>query len=170
MEPLTASARLGIAIASTSVVILIIGFLAGVLVYHCISKHQSQSSKPEPCSSQQLQAVSSSSSLPQTGPEYEKVMEMKENMAYRPKTDWLKWEQIKPMQHWFDIAVYIAATHCLLMVFAGYEKSQEHTITFLFFVSHTQLRLDRTIASKLVGTAFKSSLTSTWTAHTVADH
>ena len=134
MEPLIASARLGIAIASTSVVIFIIGFLAGVLVYHCISKHQSQSSKPEPCSSQQLQAVSSSCSLPQTGPEYEKVMEMKENMAYRPKTDWvLKWEQIKPIQHLFDITVYVLPL--------SYDKSQEHTITFLIFVSHTQLRL-----------------------------
>ena len=86
--PLTTSASVGIAIASTAVVIFITGFLAGVLVYHCISKHRSQSSKPESTSYQQPQAVSSSSPPPQASPEYEKVIELEENMAYRPKTDW----------------------------------------------------------------------------------
>ena len=55
-----------------------------VLVYHCISNCKSQSSKLKSSSQQQQQAVSSSNQLQQTGPEYEEVMELSENMAYRP--------------------------------------------------------------------------------------
>ena len=71
----------GAAVGITAVIIgtiaLITGFLAGVLVYHCISKHRFQSSKPS--SHQQQQAT-----VPQqqAGPEYEDVVELKENMAY----------------------------------------------------------------------------------------
>ena len=64
----------GIAVVTTAVVIFIAGVLTGVLLYHCISNHRSQSSKP----------VSVSNQLQQTGPEYEEVVELSENMAYRP--------------------------------------------------------------------------------------
>ena len=53
MESLSISTAVGIAVASTTVVIFIAGFLAGILVYHCISKHQSQGSKSESLPSQQ---------------------------------------------------------------------------------------------------------------------
>ena len=61
---------------------LIIGALAGVLVYHCISKHRFQNSKPKLSSNQQQQQAA----VPQqrAGPEYEEVVELKENVAYGP--------------------------------------------------------------------------------------
>ena len=50
----------GATVAVTAVIIgtiaLIIGALTGVLVYHCISKHRTQSSKPETSSHQQQPA------------------------------------------------------------------------------------------------------------------
>ena len=74
---------------------LIIGFLAGVLVYHCISK---QSSKPESSSHQQQQAT-----VPQqrAGPEYEEVVELKENVAYGPaqSIELKACEAYVPVQH-----------------------------------------------------------------------
>lgn len=61
---------------------LVIGVLAGVLVYYCISKHQSHRSKSELSLRQQHC----------TGPIYEEMfttsgeekIEMKENTAYEP--------------------------------------------------------------------------------------
>jgi len=47
VESLITVATVGIAVASTAVVTFIAGVLAGVLLYHCVSKHQSQSSKLE---------------------------------------------------------------------------------------------------------------------------
>ena len=81
MGPLTTGAAVGIAFPGISVVFFIAGVLAGALLYHCISKHHSQSSKSF---SQPLQPVSSSNPLQQTGPEYEEVIELSESMAYRP--------------------------------------------------------------------------------------
>ena len=74
-----------VAAAVTGTITLVVGVLAGVLMggllFHCISKHQSQSSKPKSSSHQQQQAA-----VPQhrAGPEYEEVVELKENMAYGP--------------------------------------------------------------------------------------
>jgi len=62
-------------------VILVVGVLAGILLHHCIIKYRSQSSKTETSSHQQQQAT-----VPQqrAGPEYEEVIELKENVAYGP--------------------------------------------------------------------------------------
>ena len=105
-EPITFStaASVGVTYYVTSVVIstitLTVGFLAGVLVYHCISKHQSQSSKPD--SSFQQQTV-----VPQqrAGPEYEEVVELKENVAYGPAQQSIELkacEAYMPVQHWLS--------------------------------------------------------------------
>ena len=71
--------------AVTVIIVLVVGVLAGALVgallFYCISKHRSQRSKPKPSSHQQQQAA-----VPQqrAGPEYEEVVELKENTAYGP--------------------------------------------------------------------------------------
>ena len=71
--------------AVTGTIALVIGFLAGVLtgilLFYCIGKYRSQSIKPETSSHQQRQAVVP---LQRTGPEYEEVVELKENTAYGP--------------------------------------------------------------------------------------
>ena len=83
MQSLNISAAVGIAVASTTVVVFIAGFLAGVLVYHCISKLQSQGSKSESSPSHhQQQTISSSNPLQQTGPEYAEVIKLRQNRAY----------------------------------------------------------------------------------------
>ena len=72
----------GAAIGITAVIIgTITLILTGVLLFYCISKHRFQSSKPETSSHQQQQAT-----VPQqrAGPEYEEVVELKENIAYGP--------------------------------------------------------------------------------------
>ena len=106
-EPITFSTAtsVGVTYYVISVVIstitLTVGFLAGVLVYHCISKHQSQSSKPESSSHQQQQTV-----VPQqrAGPEYEEVVELKENTAYGPvqSIEMKACEAYMPVQHWLS--------------------------------------------------------------------
>ena len=88
--------------AVTGIVVLVVGvlagFLTGVLVYHCISKHRSQSSKPKPSSHQQHQAV-----VPQqrASPQYEEVVELKENQAYGPvqNIELKACEAYVPVQH-----------------------------------------------------------------------
>ena len=86
---LSTGAAVGIAVVTTAVVIfvagLLVGILATILVYHCISKQHSLNSKPESPSHQQQQAISSASAsnpLQQTSPEYEKVIKMRQNTAY----------------------------------------------------------------------------------------
>ena len=86
--------------AVTGMIALILGVLAGVLtgvlLFYCISKHQLQSSKPS--SHQQQQAV-----VPQqrAGPEYEEVVELKENTAYGPvqSIELKECEAYVPVQH-----------------------------------------------------------------------
>ena len=65
----------------TAFIALFIGALVGALLFYCVSKHQSLRSKPKPSSHQQQQAV-----VPQqrAGPEYEEVVEQRENTAYGP--------------------------------------------------------------------------------------
>ena len=68
----------------TAFIALFIGVVFIVLfivLFYCVSKHQSQRSKPKPSSHQQQQAV-----VPQqrAGPEYEEVVEQRENTAYGP--------------------------------------------------------------------------------------
>ena len=69
----------------TGTLSLLVGFLAGVILFYCISKHQFKTSsfKPDPSSHQlEEQAVSSSNLLQQTSPEYEEVVEMRKNTSY----------------------------------------------------------------------------------------
>ena len=82
----------GIAVATTAVVMFIAGTLAGALLFFCISKHRSQGLKPESSSHEQQQvalsslqqqkAVSSPYLLKQTGPEYEDVIKLRQNAVY----------------------------------------------------------------------------------------
>ena len=81
---LSTGVAVGIA-AVTGTLGILVGFLAGLIVFYCISKHQFKSSsfKPEPSSHQpEQQAVSSSDPLQQTSPEYEEVLEMRKNSSY----------------------------------------------------------------------------------------
>ena len=72
VDSLSTGAAVGITVVTTAVVIFIAGVLTGVLFYHCISHHRSQSAKP----------VSASNQQQQTGPEYEEVVDLSENLAY----------------------------------------------------------------------------------------
>lgn len=73
------------------------GFLAGVLVFYCISKHQSHTSKPEPPSHQQQQI--SSNPLRKTEPEYEEVIELRQNTAYEPTETGIDMRANEAYQH-----------------------------------------------------------------------
>ena len=92
----------GTAVGITAVIIgtiaLIIGVLAGGLLYHCFGKHRFQSSNPKSSSHQQQQAA-----VPQhrAGPEYEEVVELKENTAYGPaqSIELKACEAYVPVQH-----------------------------------------------------------------------
>ena len=85
---LSTGTTVGIAVGITGTIILLVGALAAVLVYHCISKHRSQ-----------LKSASTSYQQQQTDPEYEEVqtdpkyevpvtsgaeIELRENVAYEP--------------------------------------------------------------------------------------
>ena len=82
VQSFSTGAAVGITTVVTGTLSLIVGFLAGVLVYHCISNHQSQSSKTESSSHQQHKAVSVCNLLEQTVPEYEEVVELRRNRSY----------------------------------------------------------------------------------------
>lgn len=99
MGPLNIAAVVGLAVSTATVVSFIggvlAGALAGVLLYHCISKHQFQSSKTEPTFHQQQQTALTLNPLQQTGPEYEEVVELRQNMAYEMRAS----EAYQPKQH-----------------------------------------------------------------------
>ena len=86
VNSLSISATVGIAVASTAIMISIIEVVVGVLVYYCICKHRSQQRSKRESSSHQQQQVE------QTGPVYEEVpgtsknekIELRENTAYGP--------------------------------------------------------------------------------------
>ena len=103
--PLNTAAVVGLAVSTATVVSFIagvlVGALAGILLYHCFSKHRSQSSKTDPTSHQQQQAASTPNPLQQTGPEYEEVVELRQNMAYGPTetgSEMRENEAYQPMQ------------------------------------------------------------------------
>lgn len=85
VEPPPTNANMWIAVSTTAVVVfiggLLVGVLAGILLYHCVIKHQAWNSKLE-SSSHKQKIVSSSNPLQQTGPQYEEVLELKQNKAY----------------------------------------------------------------------------------------
>ena len=80
----------------TALIALFVGVLVGALLFYCISKHRSQRSKLS--SHQQQQAA-----VPQqrAGPEYEEVVELKENTAYGPvqSIELKACEAYVPVQH-----------------------------------------------------------------------
>ena len=78
---ISTDAALGITTVFIGTFTLFIGVLVGGLLFYCISKRRFLSSKTETSSHQQQQAV-----VPQqrAGPEYEEVVELKENVAYGP--------------------------------------------------------------------------------------
>ena len=90
-----------VAAAVTGTITLVVGVLVGVLtgglLFHCISKHRSQSSKPETSSHQQQATVPQQ----RAGPEYEEVVELKENVAYGPaqSIELKACEAYVPVQH-----------------------------------------------------------------------
>ena len=84
---LSIGVTVGIAVGVTGTIILLLGALAAVLVYHCISKHQSQL-KPKSTSYQQQQTDPEYAEV-QAAQEYEYVnsgaeIELRENVAYQP--------------------------------------------------------------------------------------
>jgi len=72
----------GITTVVTGTIALIVGFLAGVLVYHCISYHRPRTSKLDPSSHQQQKEVSACNPQQLTGLEYEEVVELRRNRSY----------------------------------------------------------------------------------------
>lgn len=84
VQSLSITPAVGVAIACTTVVVFMGGVLVGIMLFYCISKHRSHSSKPEQSYYQQQQVVSSANPMQQTAPEYEEVIELRENKAYGP--------------------------------------------------------------------------------------
>ena len=93
----SAVATLEIAIVVTGASAFVVGVLAGVLLYHCISKHRSQL-KPESSSHRQQQ---------QADPEYKrpvtsgKEIELRKNMAYESVQRIELRGNVAYEQHWF---------------------------------------------------------------------
>ena len=86
VDSLSFGGIVGIAVASTAIMMCIVEVLVGILVYCCICKHRSQQRSKHESSSNQQQQVE------QTGPVYEEVpstsenekIELRENTAYGP--------------------------------------------------------------------------------------
>ena len=110
MDSLSTGAAVGITFVSTAVVFFIAGALGMVLFFHTISKYKSQTYKPESSSHEQPQAVPSNPLKP-TGPEYEEVIELSENRAYKPvkSIEMRANEAYQPVQQWFtaNVQLYI---------------------------------------------------------------
>ena len=96
----------GIAVMATGTITLTVGVLTGVLLYYCISKHQSQGVKVS--SHQQQQAVSSSEEVSAQATSQEKI-DQRENLAYgvAPKIELKPNEAYVPVQHWCTIKAYL---------------------------------------------------------------
>ena len=80
MDFYTTGATVGIVLACTAPVIFLIGILAGVLIYHCVSKQRLQNTKLESSLSHQQQQSVTSSTPP--SPEYAEVIKLRQNRAY----------------------------------------------------------------------------------------
>ena len=98
-DTISTGAAVGITVVVTAFIALFIGVLIGALFFYCISKHRSQRSKPKPSSHQQRQAAAVSQQ--RAGPEYEEVVELKENTAYGPvqNIELKACEAYVPVQH-----------------------------------------------------------------------
>ena len=82
VESLTTGTIVGIAVASTAVVVSLAEVVIAILVYYCICKHQSQSSKLESSSHQHQQASPVYEEVPVTSDSGK--IELQENTAYGP--------------------------------------------------------------------------------------
>ena len=91
---------MGIAVAVTGTTTLTVGVLAGVLLYYCISKHRSQSTKVS-SHKQQQQTVSSSEEVSAQGISREEKIDQRENLAYgsMQKIELKANEAYGPVQH-----------------------------------------------------------------------
>ena len=93
------SVVVGIAVGTIA---LVVGLLAGILIYHCIIKHLFKSIKPDSSSHQQQQTELSSNPLQQIGPEYEEVVQLSQNRACDLAETSIQMkanEAYRPMQH-----------------------------------------------------------------------
>ena len=90
---------MGIAVVATGTITLTVGVLTGVLLYYCISKHQSQGVKIS--LHQQQQAVSSSEEVSAQATSQEEKIDQRENLAYRSmqKIELKPNEAYVPVQH-----------------------------------------------------------------------
>ena len=89
----------GITVVATGTITLTVGVLTGVLLYYCISKHQSQGVKVS--SHQQQQAVSSSEEVSAQATSQEEKIDQRENLAYgsMQKIELKPNEAYVPVQH-----------------------------------------------------------------------
>ena len=106
LTSLSTGATVGIAVGVTGTIVLFVGALAGVLLYCCIGKHQSQLKSAS--SSYQQQQTEPQYREVQADPEYEYVnsgeeIELRENVAYKPVQMIKLRENVAygPVQYWF---------------------------------------------------------------------
>ena len=85
---------------ATGTIALTVGVLTGVLLYYCISKHQSQGVKIS-SHQQQQQAVSSSEEVSAQATSQEEKIDQRENLAYgsMQKIELKPNEAYVPVQH-----------------------------------------------------------------------
>ena len=91
---------MGIAVVATGTITLTVGVLTGVLLYYCISKHQSQGVKVS-SHQQQQQAVSFSEEVSAQATSQEEKIDQRENLAYgvAQKIELKANEAYVPVQH-----------------------------------------------------------------------
>ena len=151
VQSLTTGTSMWIAVSTTGVVVFIAGLLAGVLVYHCIIKHQSPNSKPRSSSCQQHQTVPSSNQLQKTGPESEVEVELEQNPAYPFHSPNRHWNESKWSSYNSDL---LLMTNCKLLhncitiiVCAEYQKSQNYSV---FPESHYNFYIQLLLKSQII--------------------
>ena len=95
---LSTGAVAGITVVVTGIVALTIGFLAGILVYHCVHKHRKQSTKVESASFPNQQE--------QTDEEYEEgptncsgELQVSDDMAHGQRIELKENVSYAPVQH-----------------------------------------------------------------------
>ena len=138
------SVVVGIAVG---IIALVVGFLAGIPIYHCVISHWFMSFKPH--SSFHQQQEESSNALQQTGPEYEEVVQLSQNRAYDLADTSIQMnanEAYQPVQHWtplfikmlLALPVRIFATTCsmsaVISVTKTYNCTESHYVAFVIFV------------------------------------